>query len=141
MVKLGIDKYGEGLILIARILLVLLFIIFGWEKLTAFSTTVSYMTQTGAPAPQLAAVIAIVMELFVGIALLLGLLTRPLAILLLIYTFATALIGHHYWTMTGTAQFEAEINFYKNMSIMGGLLLLFVTGAGAYSVDRLLKLN
>jgi putative oxidoreductase len=28
------------------------------------------------------------------------------------------------------------INFYKNISIIGGLLLLFVTGPGKYSIDR-----
>ncbi len=61
--------------------------------------------------------------------------TRPLAILLAIYTLLTALIGHHYWTMTGMAQYEAEINFYKNVSIMGGFFLLYVTGPGRYSID------
>ena len=37
------------------------------------------------------------------------------------------------------AQFEAMINFYKNVSIMGGLLLLYVTGAGKYSIDARLN--
>ena len=56
-------------------------------------------------------------------------------LLLMIYTLGTAIIGHHYWNMAGMAQFENMINFYKNVSIMGGLLLLYVTGAGKYSVD------
>ncbi len=42
--------------------------------------------------------------------------------------------------MTGMDQFEVMINFYKNISIMGGLLLLSVTGPGRISVDRFLKL-
>ena len=66
-------------------------------------------------------------------------LTRPLALLLMLYTLATAIIGHHYWTMTGMNQFEAMINFYKNVSIMGGLLLLYVTGPGKYSIDARLN--
>ena len=120
-------------------MLMLLFVIFGWQKLTGYSGTVSYMAHVGAPLPSLAALVAIVMEFFVGLALVFGLYTRPLALLMLVYTFGTAVIGHHYWTMHGMAAFEAKINFYKNISIMGGLLLLYVTGAGRYSLDRLFK--
>ena len=141
MFKLSAEKLADSSLLLARFLLVLLFLIFGWQKLTGFSGTVAYMSQSGLPLPMLAAVIAVIMELFTGLALLFGLLTRPLAIALLVYTFATAIIGHPYWTMTGMAQFMAEINFYKNISIMGGLLALFVTGAGKYSIDRFLKLD
>ncbi len=64
------------------------------------------------------------------------LLNRPLALLLAVYTIATALIGHQYWALTGIEQFEAMINFYKNISIVGGLLLLALTGPGLYSIDR-----
>jgi putative oxidoreductase len=133
---LSIDQRKDGLLLFARILLVVLFVIFGWQKLTGFSGTVAYMTSTGAPAPTLSAIIAIVMEFFVGIAIALGFYTRPLALLLALYTLGTALIGHHYWTMTGTEQYEAMINFYKNVSIIGGLLLLSTTGPGRYSLDK-----
>jgi putative oxidoreductase len=48
---------------------------------------------------------------------------------------ATGFLGRHYWTMTGAARFENETNFYKNLSIMGGFFLLYVTGAGKYSLD------
>ena len=37
--------------------------------------------------------------------------------------------------MTGMARFEGEINFYKNVSIIGGLLVLYVVGAGRYAID------
>ena len=125
------------LILVARVLLVWLFVIFGWPKLSNFAGTVAYMGHVGAPVPMLAAIIAVAMEFFGGIAILLGVLTRPLALLYFVYTLSTALIGHHYWTMTGPARMMAEIGFYKNISIMGGFLLLYVTGAGAYSLDGL----
>ncbi|RKP50356.1 DoxX family protein [Pararobbsia silviterrae] len=125
----------DGAILLARILLMLLFLIFGWEKLVGFSGTVAYFTQTHVPMPEISAIIAVVMEFFVGIAIVLGLFTRPLALLLALYTLGTALIGHPYWTLSGMAQLEAEINFFKNISIIGGLILLIVTGAGRYSID------
>lgn len=130
---------SDAAMLAARIMLVWLFIMFGWPKLTGFNGTVAFMAHMNAPLPLLAAVIAVIMELFVGLAILVGVLTRPLALLFVVYTFGTALIGHHYWTMTGEAEHVNKINFYKNISIMGGFLLLYVTGAGRYSVDALLK--
>ena len=126
----------DELILVARILLMLLFVLFGWSKLTGFSGAVAYMAQTGAPMPEVSAIIAVVMEFGVGVAIVVGFYTRPLAVLLALYTFGTALIAHHYWTMTGMEQYVNMINFYKNVSIMGGLFLLCVTGPGKYSIDR-----
>ena len=133
------SRNRDGLLVAARVLIALLFLIFGWEKLMNFSGTVQYMTQVGAPLPSLATLVAIVMEFFVGIAIVLGAYTRPLALLLALYTLGTALIGHHFWTMTGMAHFENEINFYKNISIIGGLLALYVSGAGRYSIDARLE--
>ncbi|MBW4021949.1 MAG: DoxX family protein [Proteobacteria bacterium] len=133
--RFGADGERDGLLLASRILLMLLFVIFGWEKLIGFSGTVGYFAQLGLPEPPIAALIAVVMEFFVGLAIVVGAFTRPLAILLAIYTIATALIGHHFWTLSGMARMESEINFFKNVSITGGLILLYVTGAGRYSVD------
>lgn len=131
-----LENQKDAVILVARILLMVLFIMFGWSKLTGFAGTVAYMTSSGAPVPELSAVIAVVMELVVGVVLLVGFFTRPLALLLAVYTLGTALIGHHYWNMTGAMQYDNMIHFYKNISIIGGLLLLCVTGAGKYSIDR-----
>jgi putative oxidoreductase len=125
----------DALLLIARILMTLLFIQFGAEKLANFSATATSFGSLGLPVPKLAACVAVVVELGFGIAIALGVLTRPLALLLAVYTVVTGLIAHHYWSMSGAAQMEAEINFYKNVAIAGGFLLLYLTGAGEYSVD------
>jgi putative oxidoreductase len=130
------DNQKDVVILVARMLLMVLFVMFGWSKLTGFSATVAYMTSTGAPVPELSAIIAVVMEFVVGIALVVGFFTRPLALVLAVYTLGTAFIGHHYWNMTGAAQYDNMIHFYKNISVIGGLLMLCVTGAGRYSIDR-----
>jgi putative oxidoreductase len=129
-------KSNDVVILLARILLMVLFVLFGWSKLTGFSGTVAYMASEGLPFPTLVAVVVVIMEFFVGLAILLGFYTRPLALLLALYTLGTALVGHHYWTMTGADQMANMINFYKNLAIIGGLLLLCVTGPGRYSLDR-----
>jgi putative oxidoreductase len=135
MFAIGAERIRNEVILVARVLLVLLYVIFGWSKLTNYGGTVSYMAMTGAPAPQISAAIAIAIEFFVGIAILFGIFTRPLALVMAIYTLATGFIGHHYWTMSGADQLANETNFYKNVSIMAGFLLLYITGAGEYSLD------
>ncbi|CZX45117.1 MULTISPECIES: DoxX family protein [Enterobacter cloacae complex] len=124
------------LLLIARIAIVVLFIIFGYTKLTGFSGTVQYMTSLGAPMPMLAAIVAVVMEVPAAILIVLGFFTRPLAVIFVFYTLGTAVIGHHYWDMTGDAVLPNMINFYKNVSIAGGFILLAITGPGAISLDR-----
>lgn len=123
-------------LLIARIAIVVLFIIFGIPKMTGFDGTVQYMTSLGAPMPMLAAIIAVIMEVPAAILIVLGFFTRPLAVLFVFYTLGTAVIGHHYWDMSGDAVTPNMINFYKNVSIAGAFLLLAVTGPGAISIDR-----
>ena len=77
------------------------------------------------------------MELPVAFAVLVGAFTCPSALLMFLYTLGTARIGHRYWTLTGADQVASMDGFYKNLSIMGGFLLLYVTGAGKYSIDAL----
>jgi putative oxidoreductase len=130
---------NNEIILAARLLLAALFLIFGWRKLTDYSGTVSQMVQEGLPVPILAALVAIFMELPVAFTVAVGAFTRLSAVLLFLYTLGTALIGHHYWTMTaGAKKIDSMDGFFKNLSIMGGFLLLYITGAGKYSIDAML---
>jgi putative oxidoreductase len=135
-----IDHISDEVILAARLLLATLFLIFGWRKLRDYSGTVSQIVQLGAPLPELAAAVAIVMELPVAFAVAVGAFARLSALLLVFYTLGTALIGHRYWTMTGVDQVASMDGFYKNLGIMGGFLLLYITGAGKYSIDAILGL-
>jgi putative oxidoreductase len=128
------NDINDALILAARIFLATLFLIFGWRKLRDYSGTVSQIVQLGAPLPRLAAAVAILMELPVAFAVAVGAFARASALLLILYTLGTALIGHRYWTMSGADQVDGMDGFYKNISIMGGFLLLYVTGAGKYSI-------
>ena len=134
-----INGINDELILAARLLLATLFLIFGLRKLRDYSGTVSQMVQLGVPTPAPAAAVATFMELPVAFAVAVGAFARPSALLMFFYTLGTALIGHRYWTMTGADYADGLDSFYKNLSIMGGFLLLYVTGPGKYSLDRLLS--
>ena len=137
---LMINGINDELILAARLLLATLFLIFGWRKLRDFSGTVSQMVQLGVPTPVLAAVVATFMELPVAFAVAVGAFTRPSAVLMALYALGTALIGHRYWTVKGADYVDSLDGFYKDLSIMGGFLLLYITGAGKYSIDALLSI-
>ena len=134
------NDINDGLVLAARILLAALFLIFGWRKLTDYSGTVTRMMQDGAPIPVLATFVAIFMELPVAFAVAIGVFTRTSAVLLALYTLGSALIAHRYCTMTSVNKVETMESFYKNLSIMGGFILLYITGAGQYSIDAIVGL-
>ena len=135
-----INDINDGVILAARLFLAALFLIFGWRKVRDYSGTVSQMVQDGVPTPVLATVVAIFMELPVAFAVAVGAFTRASAVLMVFYTLGTSLIEHRYWTISGADYVDKMEAFYKNLSIMGGFLLLSITGAGRYSIDALLSI-
>jgi putative oxidoreductase len=132
-----ISDIDDEIILVARLFLATLFLIFGWRKLRDFSGTVSQMVRDGVPMPVLAAAVATFMELPVAFSVAVGAFTRPATVLMALYTLGTSLVEHRYWATTGAEQLDRMESFYKNLSIMGGFLLLYVTGAGKYSIDAL----
>jgi putative oxidoreductase len=133
-----INGINDELILAARLLLATLFLIFGWRKLRDFSGTINQMVQLGVPVPVLAAGVALFMELPIAFAVAVGAFTRLSAALMALYALGTAFIGHRYWTVKGADYVDSLDGFYKDLSIMGGFLLLCVAGAGKYSIDALL---
>jgi putative oxidoreductase len=132
-----INAINDEVILAARLFLAILFLIFGWRKLGDYSGTVDQMVQDGLPMPALATAAAIFMELPVAFAVAVGAFTRASAVLLVLYTLGTSLVEHRYWTVKGADYVDSMESFYKNLSIMGGFLLLSITGAGRYSIDAL----
>jgi putative oxidoreductase len=126
-----LESQSDLALLIGRLFYSSLFVLFGYFKVTAYSGTVTYMAAKGLPAPSLFAVLAIVFELGGGILMLVGYQTRLVALALAVYTLVAALIAH-----TNFADTNQLIHFMKNMAIVGGSLAFFVSGAGAYSLDR-----
>ncbi|HEV3104945.1 MAG TPA: DoxX family protein [Trinickia sp.] len=126
----------SGLIFIARIALAILFLWGGVMKLVGYAGFVSYLQSKGVPYPQIGAPIATAIEVVGGVFLVVGFVTRPLAILLAAYSIATAVLGHDFWNVANAAeQHDMVIHFWKNVGIAGGFLLLSVTGAGGVSID------
>ncbi len=127
--------------LLGRLLIVALFLPAGLSKLMNFEGTLGYFNSLGMPVPSLALVIAIVVELLGSIAIILGFQTRIVAIILAIFTFAATLLGHAFWAVPAEMVFVTQLLFFKNIAVIGGLLVLASNGAGKFSIDGRKEIN
>ena len=121
--------------LIGRLLLALLFLPAGINKITGFAGTVGYIASVGLPLPTLGAIIALVVEIAGGLALIAGFGTRFAALVLAVFTLVASFFFHAYWAAPAAQQFVTQLLFMKNMAVVGGLLTLAAWGAGAWSLD------
>ncbi len=108
----------------------------GFGKLTGFEGTVDHIAEKGLPIPQVLALISILIELGGGVALLLGWKARWAALAFMVFLIVITPIFHGFWGISPEQAMSQQINFMKNVSILGGMMLLFAFGPGRYSVDR-----
>jgi putative oxidoreductase len=126
--------------LIGRILLAVLFVQGGYNKLFGGTAgTVATMASHGIPFPNVLVWGAVAVELVVGLCLMAGLLARWAALVLAAYTLALGLIFHAYWLApVAEARFD-RIIFFNHLSIIGGMLIVVAFGAGSWSLDALMR--
>ena len=117
---------------LGRILLSIIFLIEGMNKIFNYESTIEYMENFNVP--EYLAIPAIIVEILFPLLLIVGYQTKISALVLAIFTLATALIFHTDFT----SQMQLT-SFLKNIAITGGFLIIFVNGAGKYSIDH--KLN
>lgn len=116
--------------LLARVLLSLLFLYSGIGKLLGPEGTMAYIAKAGLPLPLLSYAMALVVELGVATALLLGWRTREAAAVMALFSVASALMFHHQFSDKGQL-----IQFLKNLAIAGGFVQLMLGPAGRWSLD------
>jgi putative oxidoreductase len=129
-------------ILLSRILMSAVFIVFGWMKFTNVASVANSaatkrfmdLVASGTPAPTWIGYLIAAIELFGGLVILLGVKTRWVAGLFVLYLIIVTALGHPFW-LAHDDRVPQMSNFYKNLAIMGGFLLLAVTGGGRYSLD------
>ena len=129
---------ADAIILVARIMIGLIFVMSGWSKLMNFGGAVAGIAKRGVP--EALAYLAPPVEFFGGLAIVLGLFTEAAAILMVVFTLIATATSHRYWQYADPAQYRAQnTNFWKNVTMMGGMLLLFVTAGGRWSIDSLVR--
>ena len=123
----------DWLALIGRVALATLFVTFGWMKIASFSAMSGYAASSGVPMPDIAIWISIVIELLGGLMIVFGFKTRWAAFALIVFV----IVATAYFHMNFSDPNQLTM-FFKNIAIIGGLLLLKANGPGNYSLDAVM---
>ena len=128
-------EYNPLFSMTGRILIAVLFLPAGFSKLMDFQGTIQFIGSTGRSFPELYAVAAIAIELIAGFLLLIGLRTQAAAAFLALFTFVASMLFHPFWAVPADQQFVQQLFFFKNIAIVGALMMIASMGGGAWSMD------
>ena len=122
----------RGIEVLGRIFLSAIFLISGVGKIFNYEETIQYMENFNVSGNLI--IPAIIVEILFPILLIIGYQTRFSALVLSLFTLTLAVIFH-----TDFSNQMQLISFLKNIAIAGGFLIIFVRGAGKYSIDQRLN--
>lgn len=129
------ERQAAGLV-IGRILLGLIFLISGIGKIGKFAAVAGFMSSKGMPMSELLLVGTIALEVFGGLAIIIGWKARWAAAAIFLFLIPTTFIFHPFWN-ADPASYQNQLNhFLKNLAIMGGMLYVVLLGSGTLSVDH-----
>jgi putative oxidoreductase len=132
-------KSDDVILLLGRFALGVIFVKSGLVKLLALGVFAASLAARGVPQSSFWAVVGASVEFIGGILIITGFQTRYASLLMILFVIVATGIAHRYWEFTEAAARRAqESSFFKNLAIIGGFLLLHVSGAGRFSVDSLL---
>ncbi len=126
-------------LLIGRVALAWAFVAVGWSHVLNPAGLAAYLTSLKAPAPELLAWIGLIMEVVISITLVFGVATRYGAVVGIVFLIVATALAHRYWEYTGPAVNAQYNNFLKNLSMLGGMLYVFVFGPGRFSLDAMMR--
>ena len=113
-----------------------MFILAGISKFGSLEGTAGYIASGGLPLASVLAPLVALLEVVGGLALIVGFQARWAALALALFTLLATVLFHAYWAMPAEQQFVQQLMFMKNLAVAGGLLLVFVLGAGPLSLDE-----
>jgi putative oxidoreductase len=130
------SPWQNFLLLAGRVLMGSIYVQSGFGKLTGMGAFTASLANRHVPFALPLGWLGASVEFFGGLALVLGGWTRCAALALIVFTIVATAISHRYWEIAeAAARRVQQANFAKNVAIIGGLMLLVVTGAGRFSVD------
>jgi putative oxidoreductase len=119
---------------VGRTLLVLIFLISGFNKIGGFEGTAGWMASMGIPMASVALVITIIIEIAGAAMIIVGYKPRLAAIVLFLWMIPVTFIFHAFWAVPQEQMQTQFIMFFKNIAMMGGLLLIMGLGSGPKSM-------
>ena len=132
---IGNPAIADTAALIGRILLTILFIKSGWGKIEGFEQTAGMMASKGLPMAEVLLVITIFLELVGGLLIVIGYKARWAALGLALWLIPVTLLFHKFWGIPADQVMNQTNHFFKNVAILGGMLMVFAFGPGRYSLD------
>lgn len=127
---------SDALSLIGRIFLTVIFLVSGFGKIGGFEGLVGQIASKGFPVPEVFAIATVVIELGAGLMLVFGWKARWAAFLLAVFTAIVSLFFHNFWAMPEAQKMMQQIQFMKNLALIGGLLMVMAFGPGRLSIDK-----
>jgi len=125
-------------LLVGRVAFAALFLPSGLTKAMNLQAFIYSIDGRGVPFAPVLAPIGAAIEFLGGLALLVGVEVRLASVLLLVFTAAATLIAHRFWEYApGAAHQMQQINFFKNVAIVGGFVFLAAHGGGRYCIEQL----
>jgi putative oxidoreductase len=134
--KMHCNNFCQYLPLIGRVLLGLIFVLSGFGKLSDPAGTAGYMTAYGLPYANVLVWPTGLIEFGGGLLLMLGWHARWAAAALILFVIAATLVFHQFWNVDAAQMQMQQINFLKNLAIIGGLLYVVAYGSGACSLSK-----
>jgi putative oxidoreductase len=135
----AVDRCATGchnvVALLGRLAMGWIFLSSGFSKLSDVAAFSVVLAKRGVPAPSLMGWLGAIVEFGGGLLIIFGVKIRYAAILMILFVIVASAISHRYWEFTGADFGIQRANFWKNVAIIGGLLFMFLAGAGRYSVD------
>lgn len=130
-----VGAWIDSLLLAARLLLAAVFLYSGAAKLLGWQAAVTEFSQLNVPLPVIAVIATVVVQLLGGLAIGLGWQVRAAAAALAAFTVLATLIAHPFWVFSGV-EFQRQLTTaLEHLAIVGGFLLLTVTGPGRFSLE------
>jgi len=125
-------------LLVGRVAFAALFLPSGLQHLMNLQAFMYNIDGRGVPFAPVMAPLGAGLEFLGGLALLLGIEVRVASVLLLLFTVAATWIAHRFWEYApGAAHQLQQINFFKNVAIVGGFVFLAAHGGGRYGLEQL----
>jgi putative oxidoreductase len=121
---------------VGRALLAVIFVASGLGKIGGWEATAGYMASKGLFLIPVLLGATIAIEVLGGLSVILGYKARYGAGALALFLIPVTLIFHNFWAMSGSEAQTQMIMFMKNLSIIGGLVLIAAFGAGPLSLDH-----
>lgn len=119
-----LSSSATHILFIGKLILCLFFLLSGFSKIFRNKMMIEYARSKHLPAPAISIILAAIIELGGGFAVIIGYQAEIASWILFVYLIPTSLIFHNFWAAAEAEKQNQFINFMKNLAIMGGLMIL-----------------